>query len=123
MPTLPSNAAPSGPNQTDATDARPPKRSKLKKDISKIRKNIPRIFATLTAILSHAVYNKIELQILKDWLANTLSVRYNVPPPVPHPFPPLMILLQHLKMGLPLLFVETKGEISVGRIEVLFWKK
>ena len=56
--------------------------------MSKMRKDIPRIFVALTAILSHQVYNKIELQILRDWIMNTLSMRYNVPPPAEHPCPP-----------------------------------
>ena len=88
LPFMPSKVAPSRSTQKTSTDPRPPKRSKMEKDISKIRKDIPRIFASLTSILSHQVYNKIELQILRDWIVNTLSVRYNVPPPVYHPFPP-----------------------------------
>jgi len=99
----------------------------MEKDISKIRKDIPRIFAALTTILSHQVYNKIELQILRDWIAHTLSMRYNVPPPVDHPFPPPQFVVpgpeassssddssptpDALQWRLPLLFAETKGEI------------
>jgi len=72
----------------DPKDQRRPKRSKLGKDISKIRKDLPRLFEGQRAILSYQVYNNIENQIQRDWKTHVLSMRYNVPPPVAHPFPP-----------------------------------
>jgi len=40
------------------------------------------------AIINYQVYNNIENQTQRDWLNHVLSMRYNVPPPIVHPFPP-----------------------------------
>ena len=91
LPSMPSHPCgnTSQPDTTnDPKDQRRPKRSKLEKDISKIRKDLPRLFEGQRAILSYQVYNNIENQIQRDWKTHVLSMRYNVPPPVAHPFPP-----------------------------------
>jgi len=93
LPSMPTHTCgnTSQPDTTnDPKDQRRPKRSKLEKDIGKIRKDFPRLFEGQRAILSYQVYNNIENQIQRDWKTNVLSMRYNVPPPIAHPFPPLV---------------------------------
>ncbi|AES59994.1 hypothetical protein MTR_1g038730 [Medicago truncatula] len=69
LPSMPTNACgnTSQPGPTnDPRDQRRPKRSKLEKDVSKLRKDLPRLFEGQQAILSYLVYNNIENQILRD---------------------------------------------------------
>jgi len=88
FPSNPSKAAPSCSTHPAATDERPFKRSKIEKDLSKIKKYVRRILEGQQACLSHHVYNKMENQTQWNWISNTLSTRYNVPPPAELPFPP-----------------------------------
>jgi hypothetical protein len=88
MPSNPSKAAPSTSTHAAATDERPPKRSRIEKDLSKIKKYLRRLLEGQQACLSHHVYNKMENQTQRGWISNTLSTRYCVPPPAELPFPP-----------------------------------
>lgn len=95
-PIMPTNACgnTSQPGPTnDPKDQRRPKWSMFEMDISKIRKDLPRLFEGQQPILSHQVYNNIENQIQRDWLTQVLSIRYNVPPPVAHPFHPPRVIM------------------------------
>jgi len=90
-PTLPSNpskVAPSCSTHHAATDERPSKRYKIEKDLSKIKKYLRRILKGQQACLSHHVYKKMENQTQRNWISNTLSTRYSVPPPAELPYPP-----------------------------------
>lgn len=47
-------------------ESRPPKRSKIEKNTTKIRKDIPRLFEALKIIRTHLTYNIVKLTILSN---------------------------------------------------------
>ncbi|MCH81948.1 hypothetical protein A2U01_0002742 [Trifolium medium] len=80
----PSNAIPqTGPSQATASQGR----SKVEKDVSKIRKGIKKLFEGQRILQSHLTYNTMEHSLIRMWLHNVLCHIYNLPTPNPHPFP------------------------------------
>jgi len=88
LPYNPSKAAPSDSTHHATTDERRPKRSKIEKDLRKIKKYLRRLLEGQQTCLSHHVYNKMENQTQRGWISHTLSTRYSVPPPAELPFSP-----------------------------------
>jgi len=65
-----------------------PKRTKLEKNIRKIRKDILKLFEALHGIMNHIVYDSIEMTTLRQWY-NSLSAKWGVDAPMANSFSPL----------------------------------
>ncbi|KEH20461.1 hypothetical protein MTR_8g078850 [Medicago truncatula] len=74
------------PTQTFSTDKRPPKRSKLEKDASKIRADIRKVFENQAAMMNHMSFNTFNDTVYRNWIGKLMGANFEVPPPFENPF-------------------------------------
>ena len=74
------------PTQSFSTDERPPKRSKMEKDASKIRADIPKLFENQAAMMNHMSFNTFNDTVYRNWIAKLMGANFEVSPPFENPF-------------------------------------
>jgi len=72
--------------QSFSTDERPPKRSKIEKDTSKIKGDIRKLFENQAAMMNHMSYNTFNDIVYRNWIAKLMAANFEVPPPFENPF-------------------------------------
>ena len=97
-------------------DEPPPKKTKIEREIKKIRKDVLKLFEAFHGIMNHTVYDSMESTCLRQWY-NSLSAKWGIDAPMTNPFPPPLAIPMpvpsnyHLLMDL-LLLSEGYGAVS-----------
>jgi len=97
-------------------DEPPPKKTKIEREIKKIRKDVLKLFEAFHGIMNHTVYDSMESTCLRQWY-NSLSAKWGIDAPMTNPFPPPLAIPMpvpsnyHLLMDL-LLLSEGYGALS-----------
>ncbi|MCI45409.1 hypothetical protein A2U01_0066648, partial [Trifolium medium] len=69
-------------------DPRPTKKSKVEKDVSKTKKDMAKLFETMSIQNTMLSYLMQEHQIFRTWLVNEFCPAMHVTPPPENPAPP-----------------------------------
>ncbi|AES78647.1 hypothetical protein MTR_7g037600 [Medicago truncatula] len=86
------------PTQSFSTDERPPKRSIMEKDASKIRADIRKLFENQATMMNHMSFNTFNDIVYRNWVGKLMGANFEVPPPFENPF-----AVPVYKMQVPLL--------------------
>jgi hypothetical protein len=76
-----------GASLPPSMDEPPPKKTRVEREIRKIRKDVLKLFEAFHGIMNHTVYDSMENTCLRQWY-NSLSAKWGVEPPMTNPFPP-----------------------------------
>jgi len=74
---------------------KPPKRSKIEKNVNRTRKDILKLFEALHGIMNHIVYDSMERTLLRQWYMS-LAAEWGVDTPMVNPFPPPAAIPMHV---------------------------
>ncbi|CAJ2648354.1 unnamed protein product [Trifolium pratense] len=72
-----------------STDPRPPKRTKLEKRMSQMRKDLTQLMKGMSMQNDMLMYIMLEFQIMRNWLNECVCTPLQIVPPPPNPPPPV----------------------------------
>ncbi|CAJ2674731.1 unnamed protein product [Trifolium pratense] len=72
-----------------STDPRPPKRTKLEKRMSQMRKDLTQLMRGMSMQNDMLMYIMLEFQIMRNWLNECVCTPLQIVPPPPNPPPPV----------------------------------
>ena len=85
--TSPSFNVLTGASLPPSMDEPPPKKTKIEREIKKIRKDVLKLFEAFHGIMNHTVYDSMESTCLRQWY-NSLSAKWGIDAPMANHFPP-----------------------------------
>ncbi|PNX94714.1 hypothetical protein L195_g017892 [Trifolium pratense] len=72
-----------------STDPRPPKRTKIEKRVSKMKKDLTQLMKGMAMQNNMLMYIMLEFQIMRNWLNECVCTPLQIVPPPPNPPPPV----------------------------------